>query len=123
MRQSESHFTQITLMRLLPFMNSFDMIVQSLFQRKSLFAMKTTKRFDLKMKKAKIKKKQARKGFRPLSEMKGIRYFQNSRNFLKNCLEIFCNFLRIFLEDFFEGIFLTECFWRNVLGDMFWEDF
>ena len=62
-------------------MNSFDMIVQSLFQRKSLFAMKTTKRFDLKMKKAKIKKKQARKGFRPLSEMKGIRYFQNSRNF------------------------------------------
>ena len=65
MRQCESHGTQITLMRFLPLMNSLDMIVQSLFQSKSLFAMKTTKRFDLKIKKAKVKKNISLK-FRPV---------------------------------------------------------
>ena len=48
-------------------------------------------------------KKQARQGFRPLSAMKGIGYFQNFQNFLRNCL------------DFFFG---EICFWRS-----FWEVF
>ena len=49
--------------------------------------------------------KQAQKGFRPPSVMKGIGYFQN---------------LRIFLESFwiFLGIFL-EFFWRNFFGGIF----
>ena len=37
-------------------------------------------------------KKQAQKGFRPLSSMKGTEYFQNLRNFLRNCLEFFFGF-------------------------------
>ena len=44
--------------------------------------------------------KQARKGFRPPSAMKGIGYFQNLKNLLRNSLEIvldfFGNYLGIF---------------------------
>ena len=97
MRQSESHFTQITLMRLLPFMNSFDMIVQSLFQRKSLFAMKTTKRFDLKIKKAKIKKNISLK-FRPVQiTVFFFRKFTFSWT-LKMCLFKTCFKAKVFLQ-------------------------
>ena len=66
--------------------------------------------------------KQARKGFRPPSAMKGIGYFQNLRNLLIIFLEffwIFWNFLVIFQEDFFEGIYLEEFFGRNFLGGFF----
>ena len=46
--------------------------------------------------------KQARKGFRPPSAMYGIGYFQNLRNFLRNCLEIVWTFFgQIFWEDLF----------------------
>ena len=73
-------------------------------------------------------KKQARKGFRPLSAMQGIEYFQNLRNFLRKWkyfgfyggifLELFCNFWGIF-----QRIFLEECLCENVLRELFWEDF
>ena len=76
--------------------------------------------------------KQARKGFRPPSAMKGIGYFQNLRNLLRNCLEIFWEFFRrIFLEEFlgefflggfFERIFWKEFFKRNFLGGFFWKE-
>ena len=66
--------------------------------------------------------KQARKGFRPPSAMKGMEYFQNLRNFL----EIFWIFLGIlwefFRRNFFGGIF-REIFVRNFFGRIFWEDF
>ena len=69
--------------------------------------------------------------------MKGIGYFQNLGNLLRNCLEIFWEFFRrIFLEEFFwrifwggffERIFWKEFFKRNFLGGfyerIFWEDF
>ena len=49
---------------------------------------------------------QARKGFRPLSAMKGIGYFQNLRNFFKIIWGIFWNCFGIFsVEDFLGGIF------------------
>ena len=89
------------------------------------------------------REKQARKGFRPLSAMQGIGYFQNLGNFLRNCLEIFWilggNFLgifleffgghswRTFLEDFLGGLFwrtfLEEFFWKNFFGGIFWRNF
>jgi hypothetical protein len=85
---------------------------------------------------ATIFKKQARKGFRPLSAMYGIGYFQNLMNFLKNCLEIFWivlefsgeffvrNFLgEMFWEDFFGRNFLGGFFGRNFQGGIFWEEF
>ena len=55
----------------------------------------------------KKQQKQARKGFRPPSAMKGIGYFQNLGNFLIFFLEFFWNFL---------GIFLVDIFGRNSLG-------
>jgi hypothetical protein len=65
------------------------------------------------------------------------------RNFLRNCLEIFCIFsgffggiFRIFLgffleelfwrffwEDFFGRVLLGGFFWEDFLGGFFWEDF
>ena len=74
-----------------------------------------------------FKLKQARKGFRPTSAMKGMGYFQNLRNFLDIFwifLGIFWKFFKIFLkeflwrnflEKFFGGIFLEELFGRNSL--------
>ena len=97
MRQCESHGTQITLMRFLPLMNSLDMIVQSLFQSKSLFAMKTTKRFDLKIKKAKIKKNISLK-FRPVQiTVFFFRKFTFSWT-LKMCLFKTCFKAKVFLQ-------------------------
>ena len=58
-------------------------------------------------------RKQARKGFRPPSAIKGIGYFQNLRNFL----DFFWIFGSIF-GDFFGGI-VWEIFFRII----FWEDF
>ena len=61
--------------------------------------------------------KQAPKGFRPPSAMKGIGYFQNLRNFLRIYFWKFFGFFGnvlggffggIFLEDFFEGILLEK---------------
>ena len=49
-------------------------------------------------------KKQARKGFLPLSAMQEIGYFQNLKNFFGIFFEIF----QIFLEDFFWRIFLIK---------------
>ena len=70
---------------------------------------------------------QARKGFRPLSAMQGIGYFQNLRKFLRNCVEIFWIFFGMFLEDFLEEFFgrsfLGDIFWKNFFGGFFWEDF
>ena len=66
--------------------------------------------------------KQARKGFRPPSAMKGIGYFQNLRKILRIFLEIFWIFWGIFWE-FFRRIFWEEFFGRNFLGEIFWEDF
>ena len=65
--------------------------------------------------------KQAQKGFRPLSTMKGIRYFQNLRNSFRNCLdflgELFGNFLGgFFWRNFFGGIFLGGFFWEELLS-------
>ena len=61
---------------------------------------------------------------------KGIGYFQNLRNFLRNCLEIFLDFWGIFLKflwkffgNFSEGFFVEEFFWQNFLGKNFWKDF
>ena len=69
--------------------------------------------------------KQARKGFRPPSAMKGIGYFQNLRNLLRIFLEFFWIFWEIFWE-FFRRIFLKEFIWRNFwekyFGRIFWED-
>ena len=50
--------------------------------------------------------KQAHKGFRPPSAMWGIGYFQNLKNILRNCLEIFPKVLfgEIFLLEFFGEI-------------------
>ena len=58
-------------------------------------------------------KKQARKGFRPPSAMKGIGYFQNLRNLLRNFLEIFW----ILFWEFFGRIF-----WKNLFGRLFWRN-
>ena len=58
--------------------------------------------------------KQARKGFRPPSAMKGIGYFQNLRIFL----ESFWIFLGIFLE-FFGRIFFGGILLRNFFGGIF----
>ena len=68
--------------------------------------------------KALFLKKQARKGFRSLSAMKGIGYFQNLWNFFKIVWKFFGILLQDFLEDFFGGIF-----WSNFLGKKFLEDF
>jgi hypothetical protein len=46
--------------------------------------------------------------------MKGIGYFQNLRNLLRNFLEIFWNFLR----NFFGGIFWEKFFGRNYLVEV-----
>ena len=56
--------------------------------------------------------KQARKGFRPLSAMKGIGCFQNLRNFFRNCLEIVWKLFGFFFGFFgkFFGIFWEEFF-------------
>ena len=62
-------------------------------------------------------KKQARKGFRPLSG-----YSQNLRNFLKIYLDFFLIFGGFFLE-FLGRIVWKELFERNVLGEFFWETF
>ena len=51
--------------------------------------------------------KEAQKGFQPLSAIKEVEYFQNLRNFLKNCL----------------GNFLEGFFGRKIFGGFFWEDF
>ena len=59
-------------------------------------------------------KKQARKGFRPPSAMKGIGYFQNLRNLLRNFLEIFW----ILFWEFF-----GRSFWEDFLGGFFGGDF
>ena len=92
--------------------------------------------------------KQARKGFRPPSAMKGIGCFQNLRNFLRNrlkVLDLFWNFFGIyfefifglfwehflggnflggmFLEEFLGRIFLVGFFGRIFLGENFWEEF
>ena len=72
-------------------------------------------------------RKQARKGFRPLSAMQRIGYFQNLGNFLRNCLEFFWILGGIFWE-FFCKIFLEEFFGRDLLGrffgdGFFWEEF
>ena len=77
------------------------------------------------------KTKQARNGFGPTSAMKGIRYFQNLRNCLRNVwefLEMFGkSFRTIFLEEFFRTIFgkkiLGWIFGRIFLRGLFWEDF
>ena len=56
--------------------------------------------------------------------MQRIGYFQNLRNFLRNCSKFFGNFSEgffcwgIFWEKFFGGIFRKIC-----LGGFFWEDF
>jgi hypothetical protein len=58
--------------------------------------------------------------------MKGIGYFQNLMNFLRNCLEIFWNFWGIFLEFFGEFFWriLAGYFWEKFLGrNFFWEEF
>ena len=70
-------------------------------------------------------KKQARKGFRPPSAMKGIGYFQNLRNLLRNFLEIFWIlfwefFGRIFWEDFLEEFIWKIVLEKFVLGRIFW---
>ena len=64
--------------------------------------------------------KQALKGFRPLSAMKGIGCFQNLRNFFRNCLEIF---QEDFLEEFFWRNFFGGIFWEKFFGRIFWEEF
>ena len=77
----------------------------------------------------KKQQKQARKGFRPPSAMKGIGYFQNLGNLLRNFLEIFWIFWGIiwkfFRRIFFGGIHLEEFFGRIFLGGffgrIFWE--
>ena len=67
--------------------------------------------------------KQARKGFRPPSAMKGIGYFQNLRkNFLTIFLEIFV-FWKFFSRIFFEEFFFGRIFWKKLLREIFWEDF
>ena len=68
-------------------------------------------------------RKQARKGFRPLSAMKGIGW----RNIVGEIFweEFFRrNFLgRIIWEKFLGGFFWKEFFGRNFLGGIFWEKF
>ena len=58
-------------------------------------------------------------GFWPPSAM----YFQNRRNFLRNCLEIVWIFWGIFWE-FFKRNFLEEfhgaVFWEKFVGRVFW---
>ena len=56
--------------------------------------------------------KHARKGFWPPSAMKGIGYFQNLGNLLRNCLEIFW--------EFFRRNFLGGFFGKNSLGGITW---
>ena len=53
--------------------------------------------------------KEAQKGFQPLSAIKEVEYFQNLRNFLKNCLG---NFLEDFLgrNSFFTLLKSTKLF-------------
>ena len=70
--------------------------------------------------------KQARKGFRPPSAMKGIGYFHN----LRIVWEMFWKFFGLFWElignflgGFFRGIFLEVLFWRNFFGGFFWRIF
>ena len=46
--------------------------------------------------------------------MEGIGYFQNLRNLLRKCLEIFW--------EFFVGIFCENFFWRIFLGGILWEE-
>jgi hypothetical protein len=55
--------------------------------------------------------------------MHGIGYFQNLRNFLRNCLEVFGffwdlikNFWGIFGRIFFGGVFWEEFLRRNSMG-------
>ena len=65
-----------------------------------------------------VKKKQARKGFRPPSAMKEIGYFQNLGIFLEYFWIFWGNFLcRFFREKFLGGFFgrisLEEFFGRN----------
>ena len=77
-------------------------------------------------------KKQAQKGFRPLSAMSGIGYFQNQELFEElfwNFLDfswIFFGGLGFFWEDLFGRIslggFFGRIFWRIFLGRFFWED-
>ena len=71
-------------------------------------------------------KKQARKGFRPPSAMKGMGYFQNLRNLLKDFF--WRNFLgeifwRIFFGRIFLGGFFGRIFWVDFLGGILWEEF
>ena len=66
--------------------------------------------------------KQARKGFRPPSAMKGIGYFQNLRNLLRNFFGFFGEFLGDFLGGFFWKNLFGGIFGRNFL-EFFWEDF
>ena len=61
--------------------------------------------------------KQARKGFRPPSAMKGMGYFQNLRNLLKDF------FWRNFLGEIFWRIFFGRIFLGGFFGRIFWVDF
>jgi hypothetical protein len=54
-----------------------------------------------------------------------LRYFQNLRNFLRNCFEFFWNFFGgMFMEEFLGGIFWKEFLGgfvgRKFLGGCFW---
>ena len=63
--------------------------------------------------------------------MKGRGCFQNLKNFLRNCLEIFWIYLTNLFDEFFWGIFLANLFdefiWRiflrNFFGEIFWGTF
>ena len=77
-----------------------------------------SKHFNLKKIHLEMKKNKNKKGFRPPSAMMGFGYFQNLRNLLRNCLQIFWEFFESFW-----GIFWEEFFGRNFLGEIFLEDF
>jgi hypothetical protein len=60
-------------------------------------------------------KKQAQKGFRPLSAMSGIGYFQNLRIVFEKLFGIFLDILENFFGNFLGGFLV------GFLGKTFWE--
>jgi hypothetical protein len=55
--------------------------------------------------------------------MKGIGYFQNLRNFLRNILDYFWNFWRNLFGGIFWEKFFGRIFWEDFFGKIFMEDF
>ena len=102
----------ISKMTVLDILHSFGKYILGNFLKMKMMKTKTIKKNVTKNKQG---KEQARKGFRPLSAMQGIGYFQNLWNYFEKLSG------GIFLEEFFGELFWEDFFWRNFYGEIFWQ--